>query len=157
MSAAPVEREGHLLRQLDMRDVDLPEGADIAMTCAVTPRVTNPRGGLQGGLVATLIDIAAGRAALLGVPNDDSVATSDMNIHFLSAVTVGPARAVARVLRRGRNTVVVHVDVYDDGRDVLAAVATLSFAVVRLRAGQHDPGRERLAGDEAVDEELASA
>ncbi len=135
-AAAAFDRGEHVIFQLGMRDADTPEGADLAMTLPVTPRVTNTRGGLQGGLIATLIDIVAGRAAALALPDDDSAATADMNVRFLSAVTVGPAHAVARVLRRGKSLIVVEVEVRDEGRDVLAAVATLSFVVLPLRAGQ---------------------
>lgn len=136
--AAPVvfSPADHVFAGLDMRDADPPDGADVAMTLPITPRVTNPRGGLQGGLLATLIDVVAGRAAGETLGDEQSVATADMNIHYLSAVTAGPAYAWARVLRRGRSLVVVHVEVRDQGRDVLAAVATLSFAYLPLRPGQ---------------------
>lgn len=136
---APRNVQDHLLHQLGMRDVDPPEGADLAMVLPVTPRVTNPRGGLQGGLLATLVDVVAGRAAALTLADGESVATADMNVRYLSAVTTGPAHATAQVLRRGKALVVVQVDVRDQGRDVLAAVATLSFAYLRLRPGQHIP------------------
>ncbi|MEO3787333.1 PaaI family thioesterase [Actinocorallia sp. B10E7] len=136
VTAAVVDPADHVLGLLGMRDVDIPEGADLAMTLPVTPRVTNNRGGLQGGLLATLVDVVAGRAVGLRLADGDSAATSDMNMHFLSAVTVGPAHATARVLRHGKSLIVVQVDVRDEGRDVLAAVATLSFAVLPLRPGQ---------------------
>jgi len=135
-AAAAVDHDNHVLRLLDMRDVDIPEGADLAMTIPVTPQVTNLRGGLQGGLIATLIDVVAGRAAGLALAEEDSAATADMNVRFLSAVTVGPAHATARILRRGKSLIVVQVDVRDEGRDVLAAVATLSFSILPLRPGQ---------------------
>lgn len=116
------------------------------MELRLEQHLLNPRGGLQGGLVATLVDIAAGRAVLLGLPEDQSVATADMSVHFLSAITVGPARAEATVLRRGRGTSVVQVEVRDAGRDVLAAVSTVTFAVLTLRPGQVDPGRSPTSG-----------
>lgn len=133
----------HLLSQLDFTDV--PGSADLSVELRLESHLLNPRGGLQGGLVATLIDITAGRALLFGLPEGQSIATADLSVHFLSAVTVGPARADATVLRRGRGTSVVRVDVRDVGRDVLAATSTVSFSVVTLRPGQVDPGRRPLA------------
>ncbi|MDF2826093.1 MAG: hypothetical protein K0R68_3501, partial [Mycobacterium sp.] len=44
------------------------------------------------------------------------------------------ARAVAILVRAGRRTIVVAVDVFDVGRDRLAARSTLSFAVLTPRA-----------------------
>ncbi|MFA6577111.1 MAG: PaaI family thioesterase, partial [Nocardioides sp.] len=110
--------EHHFLAQLGMYDVEVPEDADLAMALPVHARVTNPRGGLQGGLIATLIDVTAGRAALAAAGESRGVPTSDMHIRFLSAVTVGPAVAVARVLRTGRTQIILQVDVHDEGRDV---------------------------------------
>ena len=117
----------HLLQQLTMRDVDVP-GADLAVELTLDERVLNPRGALQGGLLATLVDIVAGRAVLAGGPRD-GVATSDLSVHFLQGLTVGPARAVATVVRRGNRSAVVTVDVLDAGTGTLCAVATAAFAV----------------------------
>lgn len=133
--------ENHVLAQLGMYDVEVPEGADLAMALPVHGRVTNPRGGLQGGLIATLIDVTAGRAALALAGPGHGVPTSDMHLRFLSAVTVGPAVAVARVLRRGRTQIILQVDVHDEGRDVLAATCTLAFSVVASRPGQDESAR----------------
>lgn len=124
--------EGHLLGRLGMRDVvDTDERIVIEM--ANRPDLTNIRGALQGGLVATLIDIAAGRLAARLVRSDQSVTTTDLNIHYLAPIVVGPARAEATVVRAGRRLIVTAVDVFDVGRDRLAARSTLSFAVLDPR------------------------
>jgi uncharacterized protein (TIGR00369 family) len=112
---------------LSLRDVET-GGADLAIELDLDPRVTNPRGALQGGLTATLVDIVAGRAVLAGGPRD-SVATSDLTIHYLAGLTVGPARAAATVVRRGNRSAVVTVDVVDAGSGTLCAVATVGFSV----------------------------
>ena len=119
----------HLLLALGMVDVDV-EGADLAIEMPVSPRVANSRGGLQGGLIATLIDVVAGRLAVDGADAGHGSATSDMSIHFLAPIVDGPARAEGRVLRRGRRSVVVHVDVRDMASERLAAVSTISFTVL---------------------------
>ncbi len=133
--------ENHLLTQLGMYDVEVPEGADLAMALPVHGRVSNPRGGLQGGIIATLVDVTAGRAALAVAGPGHGVPTSDLHIRFLSPITEGPAVAVARVLRKSRRQVVLAVDVHDAGREVLAASATLSFAIVESRQGQDEGAR----------------
>ena len=129
--------ERHLFVDLGMHDVAA-IGCDLAMEMAVTPRVSNSRGVMQGGLIATLIDVVAGRAAVASMPPGYGVATADMTIHYLTGVTVGPARAEAQVLRAGKRMVVVRVDVYDAGRDVLATTSTATFVAVQLREGQPD-------------------
>jgi uncharacterized protein (TIGR00369 family) len=125
------ERE-HLLHQLGMRDVeDSVERLVIEMDNR--PDLANIRGALQGGLVATLIDIAAGRLAGNVVGANQNVTTADMNVHFLAPIVSGPARAEATVVRAGRRLIVLAVDVFDAGRDRLAARATLTFAVLDPR------------------------
>ncbi|MDT7572515.1 MAG: hypothetical protein QOE05_2689 [Actinomycetota bacterium] len=126
-------RGEHFFSQLDMRDVEV-DGVDLAMELATAPNLTNARGALQGGLIATLIDIVAGRVALQGLPSAESVATSDLTIHYLAPVLDGPAQARATVLRRGSRSVVVSVEVYDVAADRLAAVSTIAFAVLRPRS-----------------------
>lgn len=132
---APDEAEDyqqHFFAQLHMRDVEVP-GADLAMELPFAANMANSRGGLQGGLLATLADVVAGRAALTGVPDGHTVSTADLSVHYLAPVRVGPARAAAYVLRRGRRTVVVRVDVDDAGTGRLAATCTLAFAVLPAR------------------------
>ncbi len=121
-----------------MSEVLASPGCDFAMEMPVTRQVSNNRGGLQGGLLTTLVDVAAGICAIQDLPRGQTAATSDITIHFLSAVTVGPARADVTILRKGRNKMVLRVDVRDTGRDVLSAVSTVSFTLVTLREGQPD-------------------
>jgi uncharacterized protein (TIGR00369 family) len=123
---------GHLLAQLGMRDVEETDER-LVIDMDNRPDLTNVRGALQGGLVATLIDIAAGRLAGRHVGSDQDVTTADMNVHFLAPVVVGPARAEATIVRAGKRLIVTAVDVTDVGRDRLAARSTLSFAVLDRR------------------------
>jgi uncharacterized protein (TIGR00369 family) len=127
-----VIEEQHLLRQLGMRDVE--ESTErMVIEMDNRPNLVNVRGALQGGLVATLIDIAAGRLAGNASGAGHDVTTADMNVHYLAPIIEGPARAVATVVRAGRRLIVTSVDVFDVGRDRLAARATLTFAVLETR------------------------
>jgi uncharacterized protein (TIGR00369 family) len=122
----------HLLKRLGMRDVE--ETAErLVIEMDNRPDLVNVRGAIQGGLVATLIDIAAGRLAGEAAGVGHNVTTADMNVHFLAPIIEGPARAEATVVRAGRRLIVTSVDVFDKGRDRLAARATLTFAVLEQR------------------------
>jgi uncharacterized protein (TIGR00369 family) len=125
----PSLARGHAFEAFEWNDVTV-EGADWAMEMAVTPRVANSSGVLQGGLLATLIDMVAGVALLRGDHGYGRAATSELQISYLAGARVGPVRAEARILRKGYRTAVVRVDVYDAGADDLyVAAATLSFSV----------------------------
>jgi uncharacterized protein (TIGR00369 family) len=131
-----VTEQEHLLRRLGMRDVEETTGdgrARLVIEMDNRPDLVNVRGAIQGGLVATLIDIAAGRLAGDVVGPAQDVTTADMNVHFLAPIVEGPARAEATIVRAGKRLVVTSVDVFDAGRDRLAARATLTFAVLERR------------------------
>ncbi len=126
------ERGEHLFQQLGTRDLPSSEG-HLVIEMDIRPEFANVRGALQGGLIAVLIDVCAGRLAYLSCDHENgfSTATSDLTIHYLSPVAVGPARANARILRKGRSTIVLQVEVTDVGRDnKLAAVSTIAFTVI---------------------------
>ena len=94
---------------------------------------TTETGALQGGLIAVLVDVCTGRLAYQSCDHENgfSTATSDLTIHFLSPVVVGPARADAWIVRQGRSNFVLQVEVTDVGRDnKLAAVSTIAFTVL---------------------------
>ncbi|WP_024447108.1 PaaI family thioesterase [Mycolicibacterium iranicum] len=123
---------GHLFAQMNFRDVEVSDER-LVIELDNQPNLVNRRGALQGGLVATLIDIAAGRLADRHIGPGQDVTTADMTIHFLAPVLEGPARAQATMVRAGRRLQVIAVDVVDVARDRLAARATLSFAVLDPR------------------------
>jgi uncharacterized protein (TIGR00369 family) len=119
----------HLLSGLRGRDVEV-EGADLAVEVDIDDTLSGPRGALQGGLVATLADIVAGRLAMQGLEEGAIVVTSDLTVHYLAGVYT-TAHAVGRLLRRGSRAVVVRVDVHDGRDGPLAAACTVAFTIVR--------------------------
>ena len=119
--------DDHLLHRMQMRIVDAGE-ADAAVELDLAPQVSNGAGSLQGGLLATLVDVVAGRAVAATLDGPATFVTRDLSVHYLGVLGSSPVRAGARVRRRSARTVVVQVDV-QDGCGSLGAVATLSFAV----------------------------
>jgi uncharacterized protein (TIGR00369 family) len=106
---------------------------DLAVECDLRDDVVGPAGSLEGGVVSTLVDVAAGSAAAIALRS--LIATSDLTVHFLAPVTVGPARATAVPLRVGSDTAVVEVRVIDLGKDDrLCAVGLASFRALRERS-----------------------
>jgi uncharacterized protein (TIGR00369 family) len=122
---------GHLLDELGIRRVDDPtHGPCLEMD--VRPTVSNPHGGLHGGLMTAFIECGAAGIAVRAGGSENLVA-GDMNVRFLSPVKVGPARVVGHVVKMGRRSIVVQVEVLDMGQleggaPKLAATASLSYA-----------------------------
>ena len=156
--AAPSERilaDGHAFEAFEWRIVT-EEGADWVMEMEITPRVVNSLGALQGGLLATLIDSVGGMALLQGNLTGPRHVTSELQVSFLAAARVGPVRAVAHILHRGRKSAVVRVDVRDVGADDLfVATGTLRFALMSGEAagsarGEAEESAAGSAGGEAA-------
>lgn len=82
---------------------------------------------VHGGAVATLIDTAAMAAAWAGaeVPDELRGATVSLSVNYLAPADGRDVTASARVVRRGRRLVNVHVDVHTgDGTQVAVAIVT---------------------------------
>jgi uncharacterized protein (TIGR00369 family) len=112
---------------MQMRRVIDPETGP-ALEMEMRDDVVNPHGSLQGGLMGALIECGAAGWAV-GAAGSENIVASDMLIRFLSAVKVGPARAVGKVIRTGHRTIVVQCDIIDVGDNRrLVATSTLSYA-----------------------------
>ncbi len=105
---------------------------EFAMTIPVSPQVVNTSGALQGGLIATLVDVAGGQFGLDYLQDGTTMTTADLNIRYLRPIRQGTAYAVPRMLRAGRRAMVMQVDVLsdEDGEEALLASATVNFAVI---------------------------
>jgi uncharacterized protein (TIGR00369 family) len=118
-----------LFDQLGLCEVPSPDGS-VTMEMPVDERVVNTAGGLQGGLIATMVDVTAGQLAARSTPFGNGIATTDLFIRYLRPIKIGPARAVATILRTGRRSVVVQVDIFRGNDGEMAATATVNFAAV---------------------------
>ena len=118
----------HVLTAMQMRRVIDPESGP-ALEMELRDDVVNPHGSLHGGLMGALIECGAAGCAVRAGGGSENIVATDMLIRYLSVVKVGPARAVSKVLRIGRRTIVVQCDVIDVGDNrKLVATATLSYA-----------------------------
>ena len=118
-----------LFDQLGLTEIPSNDGS-VVMEMPVDERTTNTAGGLQGGLIATMADVTAGQLAARATPFGHAIATTDLFIRYLRPIKIGPARAVARILRTGKRSCVVQVDIYRGNDDELGATATVNFAAV---------------------------
>jgi uncharacterized protein (TIGR00369 family) len=127
-SATPSLAE--LFAQIGMRPGT--HNGEFAMTMPVSPQVVNTSGALQGGLIATLVDVAGGQFGLGYLQPGTTMTTADLFVRYLRPIRQGSAFAVPRMLRSGRRAMVMQVDIFGDGGgdDELLATATVNFAVI---------------------------
>lgn len=104
-----------------------PEGAVVEADADA--RFGNPTGVLHGGVLMGLADSAMG-LTVTGLLGEGQAGTNtDLQMRFLRPTKAGRLTATARVVRRGRRTLVLEADVADaDGR--LVARASSAFLVL---------------------------
>jgi uncharacterized protein (TIGR00369 family) len=119
---------------LGLRFASGPPGT-VVVEMPVRPEAFNQSGNLHGGAIATLVDVAGGTAAAFAGgfrPGENSLVTADLHVRYLGRPKTDVVRAEARVMRAGRQLVVVEVRVLD-GLDDLVAFGDFSSMVVPLR------------------------
>lgn len=121
-----------LFDHLGLAEVESPDGT-LAMELPVTQAVVNTNGGLQGGLIATIADVAGGLLVSRAMAFGNGITTTDLHIRYLRRIDTGPARAVASFVHRGRRSAVVQVEILRGNGD-LAATATVNFAALEGRS-----------------------
>jgi len=86
------------------------------------PRLCTSSGVLHGGAIMTLADSLGAICAFLNLPEGASTSTIESKTNFFRAVRRGTLHATARPLHRGRSTIVVQTDMFDDDRKPVAHV-----------------------------------
>src|SRR4030081_3940852 len=123
----------HKLRGIRMVQTDEP--GKVVVEMPVAPEAFNGSGNLHGGAIATLVDVAAGSCAARASsfePGKNTLVTADLHVRYLGRPKGDLVRAEARVMRAGRQLVVVECRVRDPLENVIA-VADFSAMVVPLR------------------------
>ncbi|MGY1711164.1 PaaI family thioesterase [Geodermatophilus sp. SYSU D00758] len=87
----------------------------------------NPAGTVHGGVLATLVDTAMGRAVRSTTGDDDVPATSQLTVTYLRPGKPGAMEVTARVRTRGEHLTVCEADVEQEGRALVHAVATFAL------------------------------
>ncbi len=124
--------ERHVLRDLALESAG-GDGVTAHGWIAVDEHTRGVTGLTHPGALATLVDaVGGGLAATAARP--DWIATADLTLHLLPRPGVQRAQARGQVLRKGRTTVVIEVDLTTEtGADL--GLATMSFAILPRREG----------------------
>ena len=110
-------------------DFEVGEGA-VSVSLVPEPRHDNPIGSMHGGVLATMLDTAAGCAVHSTLAVGEGYTSLDLTVKFLRAVRADTGRltATGSVLQRGRRTALAQAEVRDEsGR--LVAHATSSCLI----------------------------
>jgi acyl-coenzyme A thioesterase PaaI-like protein len=120
----------HMLRDLALTVEHHEDGSSVGRL-PVVDAVLDDHGRVRAGIIATLVDaIGGGLAAYAAAPG--WIATADLDLQLTGVPTDRPTvDAVGRVLRAGRSTVVIAVDLRVGAR--VLGLGTMTFAVLPRR------------------------
>ncbi len=113
---------------LGIRDLTAHDGK-ARLELDATEKHLNRAGGVHGGVLATLVDTAMGRAVRSRLGEDEGSATSQLTVTYLRPGRPGTLVVTAEVRKQGEHLTMCEADVEQDGRSLVHAVAT--FAVLR--------------------------
>ena len=142
----PPERrlaDRHFLGDLGMEAEVLSE-SEATVRIKAVPEVLGPDGGVRIGVVAVLVDVVGGTAAMRTV-EPDWMATADLTVQMAEPARGPFVEARATVLRKGRTTLVVEATVVDvesgepgrfEGGGTPVGWASMTFAVLPGRTGE---------------------
>lgn len=87
-------------------------------------------GALHGGAVVALADTCAAVGTINLLPEGRTTVTSELKVNFIANIKSGAAVAEARLLHRGRLTMVWEVKIFEEGTRRLLAAASMTFVVL---------------------------
>lgn len=103
------------------------------------PGHTNLQGTVHGGVLATLLDTAAGLAVRSAIPPGSRHVSVNLDVQYLAPAGTGTLLATGRVVRMGRRIAFAEADVTDAGGEVVAR-AQVTIAVSPPKVEGHAPG-----------------
>ena len=102
------------------------ETGQVYLTYKAKPEFANRHGTVQGGLLAAMLDSAAGFALMSQLPPELTAVTTQLDTSFLRPAPLGTLKAMAQVVVREDRTAEVAAELQDaEGRLVAKAMATL--------------------------------
>ncbi len=132
------EREQELLRMFNDSisiarffgmKLSFDDAGNAVVDLPYNPNLNHGRGGIHGGVYATLLDSAGALTAAVHHDSSCWLATSEMSVHFLLPVERTSLRAVGRVIKPGRRQDIVEMHLYD-AQGNLVGHATGTFVVL---------------------------
>ncbi len=100
-----------------------PDAGTIEVQFEGKPEFANPRGFVQGGILAAMLDDTLGPALFASLGGEKFGTTIDLHTHFLRPVPLGRITTTGRVTRTGKSVAFMEGQLFDlEGR--LAARAT---------------------------------
>lgn len=117
------------------------EPGRVEMELERRPDLLQFSGFFHGGVVAGLIDHAAGGAVSTALPPGQIAVTIDLHVNFLTPADGQRIQALARAIQVGKTVSVAQVEVRTttDGEPRLCATGTVTLRTIPMAGGPKEP------------------
>lgn len=106
-----------------------PDEGRIELAFHPTAAMLNPRGTVQGGFVAAMLDDTMGPALVTMSAGAQVPVTMDMHVSFMRPVAPGRVIAKGRVVSRTRSTAFLEAELFDEAGTLLARATSTAQVV----------------------------
>jgi uncharacterized protein (TIGR00369 family) len=109
-----------------------PEAGTIEVAFTATEQFLNMANGIQGGILAVMLDATLGPALIATLEPDQLAPTTDLHLQFVRPARPGRLTGRGRVVRRGKDIGFMAGELLDDsGQIVATATATALIRAMR--------------------------
>lgn len=110
---------------------EYPDESRIEIAFHPDTSMLNPRGTIQGGFVAAMLDDTMGPALVSSSGDKEAPATMDMNVTFIAPVYPGRVIGKGRVVSKTRSTAFLEAELFDlDGNLLARATSTARILLI---------------------------
>lgn len=101
-----------------------PENGTISMAYDVGTAFTNPMGGIQGGILAALLDDTMSLALWATLDKNETAPTLELKINFIAPAVPGEFNGRGRIVSKGKKVCVLEGELRQNGNLVARSTAT---------------------------------
>jgi len=109
-----------------------PESGQASLSFLAKPEFSNRHGGVQGGILAAMLDSAAGATLHAGLGPGLTAVTLQLNTTFLKPAPIGPLSGTARLISKDERDAHVEAEILSP-EGVVVARATAHLRILKRR------------------------
>ena len=96
------------------------ESGEVRLRFLADRQFSNRHGTVQGGMLAAMLDSAAGNAVIANLPSDRTAVTTRLDTTFVKPAALGPLTAIARLVKLDDRSASAEAELIDGSGQVVA-------------------------------------
>lgn len=105
------------------------EKGEVHIICPYSRNVAQQNGFFHAGIIASIVDVACGYAALSMMPDDMEVLSVEFKVNLLRPAVGSQIKAIGKVIKAGKKLTVCEGSVYDENEKLVAKMVGTMIGV----------------------------